>query len=142
MAEGNKRPDLLGAAMIVIYFDGHCNLCNRFVDFLISRDEKQKLKFAPLQGETAAAKLPLEYRERLGTVVLDLSGRYFVRSSAAILAVSELGGLYRLSRIFLVIPRIIRDWAYRYVARNRYLWFGRRDTCRLPSEKEKAQFLP
>ena len=126
----------------IIYFDGHCNLCNRFVDFLISRDAKHILKFAPLQGSTAEQRLPQEYRERLGTVVLERDGRFYVRSTAAILAVVELGGIYRLMNVFLLVPRFIRDAVYRYVAKNRYLWFGRRDTCRLPTPEEQAQFFP
>ena len=126
----------------IIYFDGHCNLCNRFVDFLISRDAKHILRFAPLQGSTAERHLPQEYRERLGTVVLERDGRFYVRSTAAILAVVELGGIYRLMKVFLLVPRFIRDAVYRYVAKNRYLWFGRRDTCRLPNPEEQAQFFP
>jgi predicted DCC family thiol-disulfide oxidoreductase YuxK len=127
--------------MAVIFFDGHCNLCNRFVDFLISRDRKHRLKFAPLQGLTAATRLAPEYREKLGTVVLEKDGRAYVRSTAAILAVAELGGRYRLAKVFLIIPKLLRDLVYRYIAKNRYLWFGRRDTCRVPTEQERAQFL-
>lgn|SRR5262245_14729802 len=127
---------------MTVYFDGHCNLCNRFVDFLISRDSKHQLRFAPLQGDTAAARLPAEYHEKLGTVVVEHEGHFWMRSSAAIRAVAMLGGWYKLSLLLLVIPKFLRDFVYRYVARHRYLWFGRRDTCRLPNEQEKSQFLP
>ena len=127
--------------MNVIYFDGHCNLCNRFVGYLITRDRQHKLKFAPLQGTTAEQRLPREYWERLGTIVYEREGRFLVRSTAAILILAELGGVYKLALVCLVIPRILRDFVYRIIAKNRYLWFGRRDTCRLPSPEERAQFL-
>lgn len=127
--------------MNVIFFDGHCNLCNRFVDFLIKRDRKRVLKFAPLQGRTAEAKLPLEYRQKLGTIVYDQNGEFHVRSTAALKILISLGGLWTLVGIFFVIPRFVRDLVYRWIAKNRYLWFGRRDTCRLPTPEERAQFL-
>lgn len=128
--------------MNVIYFDGHCNLCNRFVDFLIRRDHQRVLRFAPLQGSTAASRLPKEYAEKLGTIVYESGGRYHVRSTAALLIISSLGGIWPLAKVLLIIPRPLRDLVYRWIAKNRYLWFGRRDTCRLPSPEEKAQFLP
>ncbi len=128
--------------MNVIYFDGHCNLCNRFVDYLIRRDEHHKLRFAPLQGTTSAARVPQEHRERLGTIVFEHEGKFYIRSTAAILILAELGGIYALAKILLMIPKFLRDLVYRYIAKNRYLWFGRRDTCRLPLPAEKLQFLP
>lgn len=127
--------------MAVVFFDGHCNLCNRFVDFLISRDVEHRLKFAPLQGRTAEARLAPEYRERLGTVVLEREGKAYIRSTAAILAVAELGGFWQLAKLCLIVPKFLRDLVYRYIAKNRYLWFGRRDTCRLPTDEERTQFL-
>jgi predicted DCC family thiol-disulfide oxidoreductase YuxK len=128
--------------MAIVFFDGHCNLCNRFIDFLITRDHARRLKFAPLQGRTAAAELGPEFNPTApDTVVLKSAGKVYIRSTAAILTLAELRGIYVLAKIFLFIPRFIRDWAYRVIATNRYSWFGRRDTCRLPSEAEKAQFL-
>ena len=128
--------------MNVVYFDGHCNLCNRFVDYLIQRDKTHKLRFAPLQGTTSAQRVPQERRERLGTIVYEREGKFHIRSTAAILILSELGGIYPLAKILLVIPKFLRDLVYRYIAKNRYLWFGKRDTCRLPAPAEKLQFLP
>jgi len=128
--------------MNVIYFDGHCNLCNRFVDFLIRRDKLHILRFAPLQGQTAAQQLPAEFREKLGTIVYAQGAQFHVRSTAALLILASLGGVWTLAKILLIIPRPLRDLVYRWIAKNRYLWFGRRDTCRLPSPQEKEQFLP
>lgn len=128
--------------MAIVFFDGHCNLCNRFIDFLISRDHANRLKFAPLQGRTAASELGSEFNPGApDTVVYKKAGATYTRSTAAIYAVAELGGLYSLAKILLVIPRFIRDWGYRAVAANRYRLFGRRDTCRLPTEAERQKFL-
>ena len=128
--------------MRIVYFDGVCNLCNGFVDFLMRHDRNRILRLASLQGSTARERLPLPYREGLETVVFEEEGRLYVRSAAAVRAVAALGGSYRLSLGFLAVPRPIRDWVYAFVARRRYVWFGKRDTCRLPSEQEKIHFLP
>lgn len=127
--------------MRVVFFDGHCNLCNRFVDFLIRRDTRHALRFASLQGETAKRLLPKEYVSDLSTVVFLNEGKISTHSSAALRAIATLGGGYYLFKWFLLVPAFIRNLVYRFVASNRYTWFGRRDTCRLPSPEEKAQFL-
>ena len=126
--------------MTIVYFDGHCNVCNRFVDFLIRRDKK--LKFAPLQGTTAAARLPAELRNDVSTMVLEQPGRVTTESTAALLTIAELAGIYSLARVFLVVPRFLRDGFYRWFARHRYLFAGRRETCRVPTPEEREQFLP
>lgn len=127
--------------MKVVYFDGHCNLCNTSVDFLIRRDVRRRLKFAPLQGETARARLPADLVGDLGTVVFDDGSRLHVRSSAVVRTLVALGGAWRLAGVLLLIPAFLRDPLYRFVARSRYRWFGRRETCRLPTPEERDQFL-
>ena len=124
----------------VLFFDGVCNLCNGFVDFLVRRDRKRKFRFAPLQGKTAAYGLPDEAREA-DSFVLALQGELYVRSTAALKVLASLGGLWSLASALLWIPVPIRDTAYRLIARNRYRWFGRKDSCRLPSEEERTLFL-
>lgn len=125
----------------VVYFDGHCNVCNAFVDFLIRRDHRRRLKYAPLQGETARARLPIDLVTDLSTMVLEEPDRISKESTAAIRTIGHLGGMYSLMFVFLIVPRFIRDYVYRWVAAHRYLWFGKRDTCRLPTAEERAQFL-
>lgn len=127
--------------MRVVYFDGHCNLCNSFIDFLIRRDYRRILKFAPLQGPTAVANLPAHLRNGLSTMVLQDEGRIMTESTAAILSISYLRGVYALMKLFLIVPEFIRNGVYRGVANHRYLFAGRRETCRLPSFEERAQFL-
>lgn len=127
--------------MKIAYFDGHCNLCNSLVDFLIRRDRRRRLKFAPLQGETARARLPRELVGDLGTMVYQDDARLAVRSTAVVYTLAALGGAWTVARVLLLIPAFLRDPLYLFVARHRYRWFGRRETCRLPSVEERAQFL-
>ena len=134
----------------VLFFDGVCGLCNRSVDFILSRDRRGAIRFAPLQGETAERVVSGEWRVASGeqkpitTVVwLDSSGREFVRSAAAIRVLWQLGGVWWLIGWLLwLIPRPLRDVGYRLVAANRYRWFGKKETCRLPSPAERERFLP
>ena len=127
--------------MRVVYFDGLCNLCNGFVDFLIRRDHRRRLKYAPLQGAFAAAQLPVILRESLSTLVLQDDAQIYTESNAAIYTIAHLGGVYQLAKIFLLVPGFVRNAIYRWVANHRYHFAGRRETCRLPSAEERAQFL-
>jgi predicted DCC family thiol-disulfide oxidoreductase YuxK len=127
--------------MKVVYFDGYCNVCNRFIDFCLRRDRKRVLKFASLQSQTAQQRLAPKYSSTVQTMVLEDEGRVYDESSAAIRTIALLGGVYRLMSVFLIVPRFIRDGVYRWVANHRYLWFGKRDTCRMPTPEERAQFL-
>ncbi|MEA2553113.1 MAG: hypothetical protein QOJ65_1289 [Fimbriimonadaceae bacterium] len=125
----------------VIFFDGVCNLCNGIVDFLIRRDKRRVLRYAPLQGTAAKELLPLEYVNDLpGVAFLDKDGVY-QRSTAVLRAAAKLGGAWPVVKIFLLVPRPIREAIYNWIARNRYKWFGKRDSCRLPTPEERAMFL-
>ncbi|MBM3970882.1 MAG: DUF393 domain-containing protein [Planctomycetes bacterium] len=134
----------------VLFFDGVCGLCNRFVDFVLSRDRRGAIRFAPLQGDTAARVLSAEWRaagseaQTFDTVVwLDSSSREFYRSAAAVRVLWRLGRLWWLIGWLLwLIPRPLRDVGYRIVAANRYRLFGMKETCRLPSPAERERFLP
>jgi predicted DCC family thiol-disulfide oxidoreductase YuxK len=125
----------------VLFFDGVCNLCNKTVDFLIRRDKKNVLRFSPLQGTTAKELLPKEMVEALPSVALvDKTGTY-QRSAAILRVVAKLGGLWPLVLVFLVVPAPIRDVIYNWIGKNRYKWFGQKDSCRLPTPAERAKFL-
>jgi predicted DCC family thiol-disulfide oxidoreductase YuxK len=128
----------------IVFFDGVCGLCNASVDWLLTRDRRAILTFAPIQGETAARTLGKQDDdpESWSMVLVDDTGRY-ERSDAAIGIARHLGGPWALAgRLVGVVPRGLRDAAYRWIARNRYRWFGRHDTCRIPSPAERARFLP
>jgi predicted DCC family thiol-disulfide oxidoreductase YuxK len=125
----------------VVFFDGVCLLCNGFVDFLLRRDVERVFQFAPLQGEKAKVLLPAGLRDGLDTLVLWNQGQMFVRSDAVLMILGQLGGAWTLARLGWAVPRPLRDLAYRLVAARRYAWFGKRDTCRLPTAEERARFL-
>jgi predicted DCC family thiol-disulfide oxidoreductase YuxK len=126
----------------IIFFDGVCNLCNAFVDFLFKRDRDLNFTFAPLQGETARHKLNDSQASKLGSVVLWNQGEILEKSDAALMILQQLGGPWWLMRIFWIVPKFLRDLVYDFVATNRYRLFGKRETCRLPTPEEKARFLP
>ena len=125
----------------VIYFDGFCGLCNRFVDFVLARDVARQFRFAPLQGSTATLRFGPSGEVDPTTILLEEDGVVYERSTAALRIISRLGGIWRVASVLSLIPRPIRDAVYDWVARNRYAWFGKRDACRLPTPQERAAFL-
>ena len=126
----------------IVFFDGHCNLCNNFVDFVVRIDQRQNLYVASLQGDTAKILLSQEQIVNLQSIVFYDKGRVFDRSTAVLYVLSECLWAFKILKICLIVPKTLRDFVYGLIARNRYRWFGRRETCRLPSEQEKKRFLP
>jgi predicted DCC family thiol-disulfide oxidoreductase YuxK len=127
----------------IIYFDGVCGMCNRTVDFVLRRDRVGRFQFAPLQGDTAAARLPEQDRLQLSTLVLESPNGLFRRSSAVVRILRGIGGFWwLLGSLFWLVPRPLRDWGYGLVASNRYRLFGRKETCRLPTPEEAGRLLP
>lgn len=124
-------------------FDGVCNLCNAWVRFVIDRDPGGRFAFAPLQSELAERLL----RERgyvgepLATVLLVDGPRVYDRSTAALRIVRGLRGGWPMLAALLAVPRALRDPVYGWLARRRYRWFGRTETCRLPSPEIRDRFL-
>ena len=128
--------------MKIMFFDGECNLCNGFVDWLVRTDKAGKMKIASLQGETAKELGIAGQSSGLNTVVYLRDGVRFERSTAVLEILRDLGGAWKLASIFFILPRFLRDAIYALIARNRYRLFGRRDTCRLPTPEERQRFLP
>jgi predicted DCC family thiol-disulfide oxidoreductase YuxK len=127
----------------VILFDGLCNACNAAVDFVLARDRRGEFRFAPLQSAAARRLLeghPLDPAD-LESVVLIEEGRVFTRSSAILRILGRLGGGWTVLGALALIPRSVRDRFYRWFARNRYRWFGRRDACRLPPPEAGNRFI-
>ena len=125
----------------ILFFDGVCAFCNTLVDWTYRLDLTGKIMFAPLQGETFAAYFPKESKELPYLVFWD-GRRKHVSSSAAIRASMAMGVIYWPSAILLLIPKTWRDAAYDAFSRRRYDWFGKYETCRIPTTKEAARFLP
>lgn len=126
----------------IIFFDGVCGLCNRFVDRLLRIDDEGRFLFAPLQGNTARERLPSGLADALSSVVYLRNGQVLTRSDAALRILIDLGGWRTVHRVWFIFPRVLRDAVYDWVARNRYRWFGKHDTCRLPTPEERERFLP
>lgn len=127
----------------ILLFDGVCNLCNGFVQFVILRDPKAVFRFAPLQskiGQQLASQAGFPIDE-LSTVILYDQGTFYTHSDVALEVVRRLPGLWSLLYGLNVIPKSIRDNIYNWVARNRYRWFGKRESCMVPTPEIRARFL-
>jgi predicted DCC family thiol-disulfide oxidoreductase YuxK len=132
-----------GVAKPVIFFDDVCVMCNGFVNILLRVDRRQRFFFAPLRGETASRLLPPlpDDASKWSMVYVDESGIHD-QSDASLEVYRRLGGLWWLLSLARFVPRAIRDPIYRVIAKNRYRWFGKRETCRIPSADERERFLP
>ena len=127
----------------IILFDGVCNLCNGFVQFVIRMDPKAHFLFASLQSEEGRALLKQHgISEDLETVVLISNGKAYTESDVALEAGWILGGIWRPFYILKwVFPRPLRNIIYRWIARNRYRWFGKKDQCMIPTPELRSRFL-
>ncbi len=127
----------------VVLFDGVCNLCNGSVNFIIDRDPDGYFRFASLQSEEAEAIMRRAGSSgtTLESIVLVEGDRVFRRSDAVLRIARKLKGPWPALALFTVVPRPIRDRVYDWIARNRYRWFGKRDTCRIPTPELRARFL-
>lgn len=128
----------------VIVFDGVCVLCNGWVRFLLRHDRRRRFRFAAMQGEAGRRLLAghgLDPDDPVSFLLLEARG---VRtdSDAIIEVLNALGGPWRAASALRLLPRGLRDSGYRALARNRYRWFGRRNSCLLPAANEADRFLP
>lgn len=125
----------------ILFFDGVCSLCNSAVDFFISNDKNKMLKYSPLQGITAKKLLEPQYINDLNTVVLYQNGKIYTKSEAIIRGLSSISLFYRPLIFSLILPVKLRDFIYDLIAKNRYKFFGKKDSCRLPTPEERELFL-
>lgn len=127
----------------VILFDGVCNLCNKSVQFIIKRDKKKQFRFASLQGNFGQKVLREHHMDttNLQSILL-LDGQLLYKQSTAALKISKnLPGLWPLFYGFMLVPVFIRDGIYNWIAKNRYRWFGKKESCWLPTAGLKERFL-
>ena len=129
----------------VLLFDGVCNLCNGTVQLILEHDAAGYFRFAPLQSAAAAALLAAHGTSLpqgdFDSVLLVEGGKVYSHSDAALRVARHLDGPLRWLWVCIVVPRPVRDAVYRLVARNRYRWFGRTETCRVPTPALRARFL-
>ena len=132
----------------VLLFDGVCNLCTAWVRFVVRRDPPPaRFRFASLQSEAARRVLAAHDRpapaaqEAPESLVLIEGGRLYERSTAALRVLRGLGLPWSLLYVLIVVPRALRDGVYRWIARRRYAWFGRREECLVPTPELRGRFL-
>lgn len=128
----------------IILFDGVCNLCNGAVQFIIKNDKKDIFRFVALQSE-----LGIEICNHIGvdqnkidSIILYHPGvAYYYKSSAVLEISKDLGGIYSLASFFKIFPEKFRNYIYNYIAKNRYKWYGKKESCMIPTPELKAKFL-
>jgi predicted DCC family thiol-disulfide oxidoreductase YuxK len=123
----------MGVRSGVIFYDGYCRLCNRAVQFVLRRDRDRQFSFAPLQSETAAMALPgiqIKTQQPDSIVYLE-NGKIYQHSTAVLRIMKKLGRGWQFMYAFIILPAFIRDGIYRFIARYRYKWFGKRSSCAL-----------
>ncbi|MFC3562545.1 thiol-disulfide oxidoreductase DCC family protein [Pedobacter jamesrossensis] len=129
-------------AQPVIFFDGVCNLCNASVQFVIEHDKENYFKFSALQGEYAQEVLPKfnVNLQNLNSTLLLENGKLYTKSSSALRVAKKLNGLWPLLYSFIIVPKFLRDWGYDIIAKNRYKWWGKQESCWVPTPELKSKF--
>ena len=127
----------------IVLFDGVCNLCNGAVQFIIKHDPQNNFQFAALQSD-AGQKLLKEFSlplEVFNSFVLIENNKAYTKSDAALKVARRLKGPVRLLYGFIIVPVFIRNAVYRFIAANRYKWFGKKESCMIPTPALRAKFL-
>jgi len=127
----------------IILFDGVCNLCNGAVQFVIRNDKKKLFRFAALQSE-AGIELSKKHKlptDSMKTFILIENNQVYTRSTAALRVGKMLGGALALGYVFIIVPPVIRDGVYNWIAKNRYRWFGKKESCMIPTPDLRERFL-
>ena len=127
----------------ILLFDGYCNLCHSSVQFVLKHEKKQELYFTSLQSPIGVEILTY-YKinsTKNDSLVLIEKNKAYTKSSAALKLSKHLKGLYSLGFIFMIIPTFIRNWVYDFIAKNRYKWYGKKNSCLIPDENLAKRFL-
>jgi predicted DCC family thiol-disulfide oxidoreductase YuxK len=126
----------------IVLFDGICNFCNQSVQFIIKKDPKGYYKFASLQSDIGQKFLEkYKISHDIDSIILIDNEECYFKSSAALHICRNLKGVWKLLYLLLIIPRPLRDFFYEIIAKNRYKWFGKRESCMLPAPGVKERFL-
>jgi len=128
----------------IILFDGYCNLCNASVQFIIKHDKKRHFLLASLQSDAATKillQLNTESFKNYDSIILVKDGKLYIKSTAALRIARKLNGIIKLAYIFIIIPRPLRDVVYDFIAKNRYKWFGKKQSCIIPNPEDIDRFL-
>ncbi|WP_264550927.1 thiol-disulfide oxidoreductase DCC family protein [Flavobacterium sp. N2038] len=128
----------------IILFDGICNLCDSAVQFIIKNDKKDLFRFVALQsdlGKEICNYIGVD-QSKIDSIILYHPGvAYYYKSSAVIEIAEDLGGIYSVLSICKIFPEKLRNIIYNYIAKNRYKWYGKKESCMIPTPELKAKFL-
>lgn len=128
----------------IILFDGVCNLCNDAVIKVIKYDKKNTFLFTALQSEAAQkilSQLDIDTSKIDSIILYDPEETYYIKAPAALRIMNEFSGVWKLIQVFRIFPKGFNNFFYDYIARNRYKWFGKKDSCMIPTPELKAKFL-
>ena len=127
--------------MKVIFFDGVCATCNTFVDLIIKLDKEKKFQFSPLQSEFAKSKVPESFTKDLNTIVYLAENNLHTKSEAICMILGEIKGFVIISKLMKCFPVFFLNWFYDHFANNRYKFFGKKESCRIPTADERSRFI-
>ncbi len=127
----------------IILFDGVCNLCNGAVQFVIKHDKQKHFMFASLQSDAGQQLLKQHQlpQQNFNSFILIENNKAFIKSTAALMVAKQLSGIIKLLYGFIIVPPFIRNSVYNFIAKNRYKWFGKKDTCMMPTQNLTSRFL-
>ncbi|GLY10750.1 thiol-disulfide oxidoreductase DCC family protein [Pseudobacillus badius] len=126
----------------VILFDGECNFCDSSVQFIIKNDPQGLFHFASLQSDTGQELLNKHnVPSDIDSMILIEGDKVYDKSAAALRICRHLKGAWKLLYAFIIVPRPLRNAAYDFIAKNRYKWFGKKESCMLPSPSVRARFI-
>jgi predicted DCC family thiol-disulfide oxidoreductase YuxK len=127
----------------LVLFDGVCNLCNSSVQLLLRIDKENRLTFGSFQSDTAQSLLKQHgiNKELINSIVFIRQDKIYMESTAILQICHTIGGWWKIIYLLMLIPPFIRNGIYHIIARNRYRWFGKRESCMIPSPSLKSRFI-
>lgn len=126
----------------IILFDGVCNLCDSAVQFVIKHDKKDVFRFVPLQSELGRKIISHVGASNIDSIILYEPGKaYYYKSGVAFKIIKETCGIHKALLVFSIFPKSILDYLYDFVAKNRYKWFGKKESCMIPTSELQSKFL-
>jgi predicted DCC family thiol-disulfide oxidoreductase YuxK len=128
----------------IILFDGVCNLCDASVQYIIKKDKKDIFRFVALQsdlGHKITKHIGVDTTNLDSIILYEPGTAYYYKAEAALKIATTFGGFYSILKLFTFIPNTISNFIYDYIAKNRYKWYGKKESCMMPTESLKSKFL-
>jgi predicted DCC family thiol-disulfide oxidoreductase YuxK len=128
----------------IVLFDGVCNFCNSSILRIIKNDKKNVFLFASLQseiGKQLTNHFKIDTSKIDSIILIESKTSFYIKSTAALKIINHFGGLWNLFKIGWVLPASFRDLFYNYIAKNRYKWFGKKESCMIPTPELKSKFI-